>query len=64
MKVITLKIEDDVYQELKSCLTTKMIVGSFYGVEDQLFAKMIDSIDKEKTELELKFKKDERKKKR
>lgn len=57
MKEIMLKIEDNVYSEIKSSMTAKGICGSLYGIADGVIVKLIESIDNKETELILKFKK-------
>lgn len=52
MKEILLKIDDEVFESLKSSLVTKHISGSMYGVIDEFIIILVKSIEsglKEKT---------------
>lgn len=50
MKELKLKIEDNVYQELKSALLAKKFTGSFYGITDEFINLIIKSIEEGKEE--------------
>lgn len=57
MKKITLLIADDVYEELRSCQSVRLMVGSAYGTQDAFMMKLLESIDKGESEIEIKYKK-------
>lgn len=60
MKKITLYIDDDVFEELKSYLIGKGIVGAVHGILDEFTGKIIRTIDAgEKEELTFTFKEKE-----
>ncbi len=56
MKKITLLIADDVYSELVSCHNVRCLTGSAYGIQDAFMMKLLESIDKGESEIEIKYK--------
>ena len=56
MKKITLLIDDDVYKELVSMMSARIMMGNAYGLQDAFMSKVIKSIDEGKTEIEIKYK--------
>lgn len=56
MKKITLLIDDDVYNELRSCQSVRFMTGSAYGIQDSFMMKLLESIDEGKTKIEMKYK--------
>ena len=56
MKKITLLIDDDVYRDLKNTIGIRMLTGNAYGVQDAFVKKLIESVDNNEVELELKYK--------
>lgn len=57
MKIVTLKIEDDVYNELKSNVFVRGISGGMYGVLDAFCLKLFKEMDKGLEEIHFEFKK-------
>ncbi len=57
MKEIMLKIDDDVFTELKTQLGLSIMMESAYGIQDSFMAKLIKSIEENKKEIHLEFKK-------
>ena len=61
MKEIVLKIDDDVYKELKNNIGVRMLTGAAYGYIDAFMAKLVESVDKKDKELVLQFKNKDKK---
>jgi hypothetical protein len=59
MKRILLKIDDEVYENIKSLMLIKMISESAYGEVDEFLILLIKSIDAGKKEVSIIKKKDE-----
>tara|TARA_Y100000310_G_scaffold128275_1_gene127445 strand:- start:673 stop:855 length:183 start_codon:yes stop_codon:yes gene_type:complete len=58
VKEIKLRIDDKVYRDLKSHLMVKKIACSLGGVADSAWGKVVTSIENNKEEVLLKYKKD------
>jgi hypothetical protein len=56
MKVITLKIDDKVYQDLRTLLATRKMMGSLYGIGDEILSKIIEFIEHEQSIVDIKYK--------
>ena len=54
---IKLNIDDDVYRSLKNSLVAKGLGGSFHGISDEFFKKILDLIDDNIEEYTIHFKK-------
>jgi hypothetical protein len=65
MKKITITIDEEVYNELRSAFTVKGITGNLYGTSDAFMYRLLDALEKGKTEesFAFKHKKEERAKK-
>jgi hypothetical protein len=56
MKKITLLIDDDVYKELVSMMSARIMTGSAYGIVDAFMSKVMEHIENGDTEAEIKYK--------
>lgn len=61
MKIITLNIDDDVYNDLNSHMLIKAISGNLYGIEDGFIMKIIKYIDTDKKEVTFKYNSEDKK---
>lgn len=56
MRIIKLKIDDDVFKNLKRSLFTKAIATGLSGISDAVLKKVIDAIKDGEKEIHLKYK--------
>jgi len=56
MKTIKIKIEDDVYKNLKQATQVKGMTGNIGGIIDSFIIKLVESVDKGLTEEHFKYK--------
>jgi len=56
MKKITLKIDDNVFNELKTNQGFRIMLDSSYGIQDEFIQKIISSIEDGGSEVKIEFK--------